>query len=154
MLGRRNSPDPADPSSDESSGSISKILKGLQEYLAARTELLGIESAEASQYAKRQAKLGIICAVAAFFGYALALVAIIGILGNILGIFLDASPLEDHAVHIVALIVGAIHLFVAYRMLRKLSQPPETPLFEVTRSEFQKDRQWIKDQQDNNESSS
>ena len=153
MLGRRQSPDSADSSSDESSGSIPHLLRGLQEYLAARTELLGIESAEASQFAKQQALHGIILAVAALFGYSLLLVAVIAIFGAVIAPLLP-SPLNDFGWHIIAIAAGSLHFLLAFRMLRKLRRPPGAPLFEVTRSEFQKDRQWIKDQQDKNESSS
>jgi uncharacterized membrane protein YqjE len=153
MLGRRSSSDSPDPSQDESESSFAHLLRGLQDYLAARSELLEIESREAAEHAKRQTGLGIALAVAGFFGYTLVLVALILFLGAILAGFLPAS-LTPHASAISALLFGGLHLLIAFLALRKLRQPPATPLFEVTRAEFQKDREWIKDQQNRNGSNS
>lgn len=153
MLGRRPSSDSNDPSPDESTGSVARILQSIQTYFAARTELFGIESAEAAQYAKQQAVLGIILVIAAFFGYALLLVALVSLLGSALSAILPSS-LAPFGWQIMALLFAALHLLLAFCLGKKLRQPPTTPLFETTRAEFQKDRQWINDQQSTTESDS
>ena len=45
---------------------------------------------------------------------------------------------------LVALSVGVPHLLVALTLFKKLKRKPDQPLFEYTRTEFQKDREWLK----------
>jgi len=47
-----------------------------------------------------------------------------------------------------ALAIGAIHIIIAASLLRK-SSGAGTPLFPVTRAEFQRDREWIENLQKN-----
>ena len=153
MPGRRTSPEPDDSSPDGSPGMLGRFLLGLQDYLAARSELLHIESLEAARFAKRQAILAVVLLVAVVFGYALLLLALVPLLGAVLASSLPHN-LAPFANQISALLFAGLHLLLALLAASKLRRPPSSPLFEITSSEFEKDRQWINDQQNKNGSNS
>lgn len=145
MLGRQTPPKP-DP--DHSSGSIGQMLHGLRDYFAARSELLSIESREAAAFARKQLAVVLLLFLGAFFGYALLLVAIVFLLGLLLVTILPPS-LDPYSWLFATGLLAALNLGLAFLAWRRLRQPPPKPLFEVSRAEFQKDREWINDQQKN-----
>ena len=129
------------------------FLRGLQQHLEARGELLAIESRDAVRHTVRKTLLGTACAGAAFFAYGLILCAAVSLSGPWL-----ESRFPDHFDKIgwqcAALLIGLLHIIVAFIFLALLRRKPAEPLFEASRHEFQKDHQWIQDQQTRNESGS
>lgn len=129
------------------------FIGGLQQHLEARGELLAIESREAARHTARKALFGTACAGAAFLAYALILCATVSLSGR----WLEAG-FPDHFAKIgwqcAALVIGLLHIIAAFIFLALLRRKPIEPLFEATRREFQKDHQWIQDQQTGNESKS
>lgn len=144
-----SSPKPGDGSSSVRDG-FASFADGLRQYLLARGELLAIEAREATRVAGRKGTLAFLLATAVFFGYALLLVAAVALVGQWLGGILPGSW-SHFGWQTAAVLAGLLHLAMAALCYRALRQSPREPLFEVTRSEFQKDRQWLDDQQTNSE---
>ena len=91
--------------------------------------------------------------VAAFFAYGLILCAAVSLAGG----WLEARfPKQFSTIgwECAALLAGLLHIALAFGLLFLLRRKPAAPLFDVTRQEFQKDRQWIQDQQSVNENKS
>ena len=132
---------------------FSSFADGLRQYLLARGELLSIESREAARVAGRKGTLAFLLACAVFFGYALLLTAAVALVGHWLGTILPGAW-SQFGWQTAAVLAGLLHLGAAALCYRALRQPPSEPLFEVTRSEFQKDRQWLNDQQNSSEKKS
>lgn len=125
---------------------MASFAQGLQQYLLARGELLSIESREAGRHATRKAILGVALACAAIFAYGLFLCAAVSLVGG--WIETRFSPRFDQiGWQCVALAAGLLHVLLALVLLHLLRRKPVEPLFDVTRREFQKDRQWLHDQQ-------
>jgi uncharacterized membrane protein YqjE len=140
------------PDGDEPSGvrgTFASFAQGLQQYLAARGELLAIESREAGRIAGRKGILAAILAAALFFAYSLLLVAAVSLAGHWLALLLPDSW-SQFGWQAAAVTAALLHLGVAAACYRTLRKPSQQPLFEVTRSEFEKDRQWLNDQQTTN----
>lgn len=152
MPGWHQQPDPAkaSPSRDAPPSVPPPLTQGLQDYLCARIELLALESQEAAAVAKQKGTLGLAMAVTAIFGYALILVALVALTGNALSALLSPT-LAPFSWPIAALLFGILHFLAAYLLYNKLRRKAPNPLFEITRSELEKDRQWIHDQQIRNE---
>lgn len=140
------SPNPSDEPAPRARETLSSMAQGLQQYLEARGELFAIESREAGRHATRRGILGVALVVAAFFAYGLMLCAAVSLVGG----WLETHfPKQFGTIgwECAALMAGILHMALAFGFLFLLRRKPATPLFEVTRQEFQKDRQWIQDQQ-------
>lgn len=150
---RPGSPAPADEPSPSTRETAAAFARGLQQYLAARGELLAIESREAARYTTRKAVLGTTLALCAFFAYTLILCAAVSLAGRWL-----ESAFPAHFAKIgwqsAALLAGLLHVVASLVFVTLLRKKPAEPLFEVTRRELQKDRQWLHDQQTDNASKS
>ena len=158
MPGRDHPSDLSTPSPDEDNepgvrGTFASLADGLRQYLQARGELLSIESREAGQVAARKGVLGAILAAAVFLAYGLLLAAAVSLAGYWLGGILPGEW-SQFGWQTAALAAAVLHLVIAAACFRALRKQPDQPLFEVTRSEFQKDRQWLNDQQTGNEKNS
>jgi uncharacterized membrane protein YqjE len=137
-----------DPSNDEGAegsarDSSQAFRDGLEDHLKARAELFGIEAREAGNVVARKGVLGLVVAALLFFSYALLLSATVSLLGR----WLETTwpdTLSGIGWQLVALSVGVPHLLVALTLFKKLKRKPDQPLFEYTRTEFQKDRKWLK----------
>ena len=131
--------------------SAAEFRRGLEEHLRARAELLGIESREAAAFFARKSVLGLAAAGVTFSCYSLFLVATVSLLGR----WLEGTwprPFEGIGWQVVALSFAALHLPLAFVLFSRLKRKSTAPLFEYTRAEFQKDRQWL-DQNQNRSSS-
>ena len=131
---------PRDPSGDE--GEESSFREGLEEHLKARVELLAIEAREASTFAARKGVLGFVIGAFAFFSYALLLTSAVSLLGS----WLERSwpdTFDGIGWQMVALFAGVLHFLLAFILFKILKRKPDQALFEYTRAEFQKDRQWL-----------
>ncbi|MEI6176542.1 MAG: phage holin family protein [Verrucomicrobiota bacterium] len=100
--------------------------------MTARISLIQIESKDAAENLARRLLLWTIVGICAFFTWALILA------GGIASI----AENSHYPWYWIALVCAAIHLLIALivAIMAKKSVPPAFP---VTRSEFQKDREWI-----------
>lgn len=155
MSGRDQAPDSSSPPrpGGEPLGvraTISSLASGFQQYLDARRELLAIESREAARFAARQGIIAIILAGAAILAYLLLLVAGVSLGGHWLSSILPGKW-SQFGWQTATAAAALLHLGLAAACFRALRHSSTPPLFEVTRDEFQKDRQWLQDQQTRNE---
>ncbi len=127
---------------------VTSLAKGTGDFLSARAELLSIEGKEAAGLlSKRLARfaIGILFLIFAYF-----LILAGGV--HFLGIFMSeklTGPFAGWAG--AALIISVLHLILAIIFISKARSRSERPLFELTRSEWQKDQQWLS-QKSNKES--
>lgn len=126
---------------------VKEVRHGLREHLHARVELLSLELTEAREIFARKGAFGLLLVLAAALAYLLLLVAGIGFLGRWF-----ASLGSSMGWELATLLAGLLHAAVAalcFLLLRRKSDPA---LFEYTRAEFQKDREWLRPDPTNNES--
>ncbi|NRB28374.1 MAG: phage holin family protein, partial [Roseibacillus sp.] len=103
----------------------------------------------------RKGSLAIAAVVFLFFAYALVLVTVVSLLGRWVESL--SSQFSGLGWQLTALAAGFLHFLVALALFRKLKQKQELNLFEFTRAEFNKDREWLnqnKTSANENESSS
>jgi cytochrome bd-type quinol oxidase subunit 2 len=103
---------------------------------ASRIALIVLESKEVAQHIARRILLMVAIAVCVLFMWALVLAAAIAAIAESL-----SCPW-----YFIALAAAAAHWLAAVFLVRA-SQRPSKPAFPVTRSEFLKDREWIKNLQ-------
>lgn len=106
--------------------------------VSSRAELIRIEAKDAARKGSNKAARVITAILCITFGWSLLLAGTIGAL----------SQLAGWPWFWTALATGTIHMILAIILLRKSSGTP-TPLFPVTRAEFQRDREWIEKLQKN-----
>lgn len=120
------STDPSASGNENWSAAVSSLL----------TARLAIISAEAKIAAESTVKKVVLAAVAAVAGLLFWLILMAGLIGLIPSLTCALSWYH------VALIIAGLHLLVvliAILLLKKKTPPP----FSLTRSEFEKDRQWL-----------
>ncbi|NNC89659.1 MAG: phage holin family protein [Akkermansiaceae bacterium] len=150
MPGEPPDPEPGVPPDDGRAPQPS-IGARLHTYLQARLDLFALESKEAAGVVARQGVLGVLLALAAFFAYVLILAAAVSLLGQWLA---SAWPDAFATVgwEVAALGFGLLHVLAAAAFFLLLRRKPDPPLFEYTRSEFQKDREWLHERQSSKKS--
>ncbi|BCU79108.1 phage holin family protein [Luteolibacter sp. LG18] len=107
--------------------------EAVADLVSARVALIELEAREAARGAGRKGVLAAILGGAAFFTWALVLAGVIPLLAAAFGVAWGWIALGLALLH--AIVAG-----IALTMLRK----PEPPAFSLTRSEFQRDREWFK----------
>jgi uncharacterized membrane protein YqjE len=147
--GSSSDPSPESGKHDPAGKSAHQFGEGLGDHLKARAELLSIETREAGEVAARKGSLAIAAVVFLFFATVVSL----------LGRWLESlsSQFSGLGWQLAALAAGFLHFLVALALFRKLKQKRELNLFEFTRAEFNKDREWLnqsKTSANENESSS
>ena len=100
--------------------------------IASRIALIELESKDAVKHGARSFIMIVAAVICGVFAWALLLAG---------GVSLIAVA-ADWPWYWVALGVAALHLLVGF-VLFKMALPAAIPAFPVTRSEFNKDRQWI-----------
>ena len=123
-------------------------------YLQAKAELAAIETKEASEYARKKLSLGLGALVVGIFTHAILLILIHGIiLGSppkILEQLANSIGLSNS--NFILLVMLLFHLVLFFFLFYKLGKKPEEELFSHTKSEFQKDKQWLAEINQSNES--
>lgn len=119
----------ASPAGPSTPANWREALMGL---IASRAALIELEAKEAAKSGARRAVMVGIAAGCLFFTWALLLAGVIGLIATQVG----------WGWHWVALGAAGLHLIAAV-VLMKQAKPSGVPAFPVTRSEFQKDREWI-----------
>lgn len=134
-------PDPntqAAPQGHERTHGPSSWIEALLAIVSSRAELIRLEAKVAARKGSNKAACVIAAILCITFGWSLLLAGTIGAL----------SELAGWPWFWTALAIGAIHVILAIILLRK-SSGTSTPLFPVTRAEFQRDREWIEKLQKN-----
>lgn len=125
---------------------VASFARSAGGYLQARAELLAIEGSEAAQIIRKRLIKAVIAA--AFLGISYLTILIAGIaLGGSLLAKQAQGPLANWTG--IALAVGVLHLLIGLIFLGKARKKSAAPLFEYTRSEWEKDQQWIQQQNRN-----
>lgn len=113
-------------------------LDALLTMVASRSELIRIEAKDAARRSSQKAARVIAAILCIAFGWALLLAGTIAALAHF----------TQWPWFWIALAIGAIHILLAIILLRT-SAGGSSPLFPVTRAEFQRDREWIEKLQKN-----
>ena len=106
--------------------------EALMALIASRIALIELESKDAVRQGARSAIMIVAAVICAVFAWALLLAGGVSLI----------AVIADWPWYLVALGVAALHLLVAF-VLVKSAKPNAITAFPVTRSEFNKDRQWI-----------
>jgi len=124
------------------------------EYLQAKAELATIEAKEASGYAKKKLFLGLFTIVVGVFTHAILLILIHGIILASPPKTLEhlSSSINLNNSNFILLVMLLLHFTFFIFLVVKLSKKPEEELFSLTKSEFQKDKQWLAEINQSNES--
>ncbi len=109
------------------------VLRAVVLYLQARKTLLIIEIGEAKSYLISRLVLVCCALLCVSFGYGLALVG---------GIWWLSQFLNLPWWHLCLALVP-IHLMLAYLLVRVASKAPKEPLFQESRNELRKDKEWL-----------
>lgn len=129
---------------EPSLGETSTMMKtALSDFVKARVELASIEGKEAASFIGKQAAYGIILAISLLFTWALILVGITGVTAPLLDPLLAGKASWLPGWVLVIFILAALHAIIAAIFCTKLKKKPEMPLFELSRQEIQKDKQWL-----------
>ena len=112
--------------------------EALGDWATARVELIQIESREASRSALRKGVLAGALAATVFFIWALLLAGGIGLLTA----YLESCG-HPWGWPAVTLAAAGLHALLALGLAVALRRPTPPP-FPITRSEFEKDREWLK----------
>ena len=122
------------------------ILKGSAgDYFAARRELLQMEAKEASQFLGKKLILALVLLILGFFTYVLFWGTLITMGAH----YLEGSfgglgeAIGDWPC--VAILVIKLHILVLLILVAKLKKKADFELFSVTKSELQKDKQWLEE---------
>lgn len=109
------------------------VLRAVVLYLQARKNLLGIEIGEAKSYLISRLILVCFAFICVAFGYGLALV------GGIWWL----SQLVHTQWWKFCLILVPFHFLLGYLLVRLASRAPREPLFQESRNELRKDKEWL-----------
>lgn len=123
---------PADARNPNTQSPPANWREALMALIASRIALIELESKDAVRQGARSAVMIVAAVFCGIFAWALLLAG---------GVSLIAVA-ADWPWYLVALGVAVVHLLVAF-ILVKLAKPAAITAFPVTRSEFNKDRQWI-----------
>ena len=129
------------PDNDEE-GDLS-LGKGLSSYFRTRLQLVSIESQEALQHLKAKVAPLLIALACALVGYLLVIAAVVSFFGKMLSKLSPNNSLLGW--ELPALIIAGIHLIILLKMKNLLVQIPKAPLFEYSRAELERDREWIQE---------
>jgi hypothetical protein len=123
------------PEGRQASYGPSSWIEALLAIASTRAELIRLEAKDAARKGSNKAARIIAAVLCITFGWSLLLAGGIGALSHLAG----------WPWFWTALAIGAVHIVGAAILLRKSSG--RTPLFPVTRAEFQRDREWIENLQ-------
>lgn len=119
---------------------LSSFLKDASAHVRIRAELLAIESKEAAHLYGRKFGLALAGLLLLLIGYLLILAGMIGILGAMI----SGSGVTLANWIGVAWALSGLHLIAGFLLLRKSKgSGSDDPVFEFTRNELKKDRQWL-----------
>ncbi len=122
----------ADPQAIPEQSSVEKLPSALVTLITARIAIISAESGEAFSLATRKAILGLTGAIFLLLCWVLVLAALMGAVPAV-------SSLQWYHVAFIAAGFHLVLVVIAVLGLRKKTAPTYT----ITKSEFNKDRQWL-----------
>lgn len=134
----------ASPTPDKSPGikeELSAFSKEAGIYLKGRTELLALEGEEAGRILGRRLAVLIIGIGALIVSYLAFLITVIYLLGQWFEHLGDGLLANWAGAALLMTIAHLIIAFICFKTQRKMGKTDQ--LFEYTRAEWQKDQQWI-----------
>ena len=134
----------ASRTSDESTGikeELSAFSKEAGIYLKGRTELLTLEGKEAGRILGRRLAVLVIGIGALFISYLAFLITVIYLLGQWFDRLGDGLLTNWAGAALLITIAHLMIAFICFKTQRKMGKTEQ--LFEYTRAEWQKDQQWI-----------
>lgn len=126
-------------------GRASALLNDLFSFLSLHAELFFIEAKEAGSLLGKNVALLIGAAFCGLVFYSLLLIVLAQLMGHLLAVW-GSSPLSNWFGG--AAILAVLHLFagIFLVMICRKSKTKRTSLFEYTTSEWKKDIQWLKNE--------
>ena len=123
-------------------------------YLQAKVELAAIETKEASEYAKKKLVLALAFLFVGVFTYAIILLTVHGFVTQFAAKTLEkiSNVTGLNSSNIVLSVMLLFHIFILIILVNMLGKKTEEKLFTLTKSEFQKDKQWLAEINQSNES--
>lgn len=115
---------------------------GFGSYFRTRLQLVSIETQEALLHLREKLVPLVVALVCAIVAYLLLIAALVSFLGKLLTHW-TGNPLVGW--EIPGVLVLLLHTFILLKMKRSLARPSEMPLFEYSRAELERDREWIQD---------
>ena len=134
----------ASRTSDESTGikeELSAFSKEAGIYLKGRTELLTLEGKEAGRILGRRLAVLVIGIGALIISYLAFLITVIYLLGQWFDRLGDGLLMNWAGAALLITIAHLMIAFICFKTQRKMGKTEQ--LFEYTRAEWQKDQQWI-----------
>ncbi len=119
-------------------GIVMALLSSLADYLKARTELLRLEAREAGATVGHRIALVAGAVLLFFFAYVCLATGLVPLIAKAL----------DKPWPVIALYGAGLHAGLGIGLLVAAKNLPAKSLFQDTIKEFEKDRQWLRDQQD------
>ena len=122
-------------------------------YLQAKAELAAIEATEAAGFAKKKISVGLTTIFIGFFSYAIFLILLHGLALQFAEKYITqiSEIITLNNSNTVLLIMMILHFLVLLIFLLKLSKRPQGEFFSLTKSELQKDKQWLAEINQSNE---
>lgn len=133
---------PLEDDEDDEHSSASSLGTGFASYFRTRLQLVSIETQEALLHLRAKVIPLVVALVCGVVVYLLLLATLISFLGKLLNHWTQ-SPFVSW--EIPGLLVLILHALILFRMRKALTRPSETPLFEYSRAELERDREWIQD---------
>lgn len=131
---------------------VSYLAQSGASYLKTKAELAAIEAQEAAAEIGKKAAAGSKAAFFGIFAYTLLIATLIGAGSNLLQ---GKIPQIEKYIGTWPIITGALfilHIIAAVIFIDKLRKAGKQPLFSLTKSELEKDKQWLQEMKHNSES--
>lgn len=116
--------------------------QGMAAYFRTRLQLVSIETQEALAHLKGKLAPLLLILGCAIVSYLLLLTAIVSLLGKALNL-LGKHPLLGW--EMAAFLVAGLHIVIIFAMRKKIQSQASAPLFEYSRAELERDREWIQE---------
>lgn len=120
----------------------SSLGSGFGAYFRARLQLVSIETQEALLHLREKLVPLVVALVCALVVYLLLIAVLVSFLGKLLTHWTGQTLIGWE---IPGVLILLLHAFILLKMKRSLTRPAETPLFEYSRAELERDREWIQD---------
>lgn len=131
---------------------VSYLAQSGASYLKTKAELAAIEAKEAAAEIGQKASAGSKAAFFGIFAYALLIATIIGAGTRLIE---GKIPQLEQYIGTWPIITAALfflHIIIAVIFIDKLKKSGNNPLFPLTKSELEKDKQWLQEMKHNSES--
>ena len=131
----------AKPTPVKPSGPLKEAIAG---FFSARLELATIEAKEAAGFGVKKVIIALLMAICTFFTWGLLMLAIAALMAPLFDRLFTAKISWLSGWVIALFTLSLLHALVAAICAILLKKKSPVPLFELSRIEFQNDKQWLK----------